>query len=56
MVGEQGSSLASSYTDIKEHLRNALFNILKPWVGTLQGGINSVRYARAELGGTIQHE
>jgi hypothetical protein len=51
MVGEQGSSKASSYTDIKVHLIIYAFKYPdKPWVGTLQGGINnSVRiYARAE--------
>ena len=50
MVGEQGSSKASSYTDIKVHLIIYAFKYPdKPWVGTLQGGINnSVRNARAE--------
>ena len=40
MVGEQGSSKASSYTDIKVHLIIYAFKYPdKPWVGTLQGGI-----------------
>ena len=46
MVGEQGSiniKNTSSYTDIKEHSENALLNILNPWVGTLQGGINKTQ-------------
>ena len=50
MVGEQGSSKASSYTDIKVHLIIYAFKYPdKPWVGTLQGGIKlSSNNARAE--------
>ena len=42
MVGEQGSRYhTSSYTDIKVHLIIYAFKYPdKPWVGTLQGGIN----------------
>ena len=38
MVGEQGSSKASSYTDIKVHLIIYAFNILITWVGTFGVG------------------
>ena len=54
MVGEQGSSKASSYTDIKEPLMH-LFILITFLGGHIQGGIyiNSVRNARAEPGESI---